>query len=212
MYINHFTLVAGPNGAGKSTLKDEFIRPGTDYFNGDIVFAHYANKYPHLSVEQLEGGVVSTLEKLTNEAIEKRKDFAFETNFSSDMATNITKKFKENNFTANLIYIGIDSLNDCKSRITERIALGGHNVSDSQIEFNYHEGIKRVAENLSLFDNITFVDNMNIGKLKIVALSKKGLVKSILDENCKWFNSHFKSVFENLDISQSEKRSNGFKL
>lgn len=91
MYINHFTLVAGPNGAGKSTLKDEFIRPGTDYFNGDIVFAHYANKYPHLSVEQLEGGVVSTLEKLTNEAIEKRKDFAFETNFSSDMATNITK-------------------------------------------------------------------------------------------------------------------------
>ncbi|MCK9436344.1 MAG: zeta toxin family protein [Synergistaceae bacterium] len=177
MYINHFTLVAGPNGAGKSTLKDEFIRPGTDYFNGDIVFAHYANKYPHLSVEQLEGGVVSTLEKLTNEAIEKRKDFAFETNFSSDMATNITKKFKENNFTANLIYIGIDSLNDCKSRITERIALGGHNVSDSQIEFNYHEGIKRVAENLSLFDNITFVDNMNIGKLKIVALSKKGLVK-----------------------------------
>ena len=103
-------------------------------------------------------------------------------------------------------------MNDCKSRITERIALGGHNVSDSQIEFNYHEGIKRVAENLSLFDNITFVDNMNIGKLKIVALSKKGLVKSILDENCKWFNSHFKSVFENLDISQSEKRSNGFKL
>jgi predicted ABC-type ATPase len=129
------------------------------------------------------------LEKLTNEAIEKRKDFAFETNFSSDMATNITKKFKENNFTANLIYIGIDSLNDCKSRVTERIALGGHNVSDSQIEFNYHEGIKRVAENLSLFDNITFVDNMNIGKLKIVALSKKGLVKSILDENCKWFTS-----------------------
>ena len=144
-------------------------------------------KYPHLSVEQLEGGVVSTLEKLTNEAIEKRKDFAFETNFSSDMATNITKKFKENNFTANLIYIGIDSLNDCKSRVTERIALGGHNVSDSQIEFNYHEGIKRVAENLSLFDNITFVDNMNIGKLKIVALSKKGFFKSILDENCNWF-------------------------
>ncbi|MEA5129061.1 MAG: zeta toxin family protein [Proteiniphilum sp.] len=204
---NNFTLIAGPNGAGKSTLKDEYIRPGTNYFDGDLVFGHFANKYPHLTIEQLEGGVVSTLEKLINEAIEKHKDFAFETNFSSDMATNITKKFKENDFTVNLVYVGIDSLKDCKIRVSERVALGGHNVSDNQIEFNYHEGIKRVAENLSLFDNIIFVDNMNVGKSKIVALSKKGLVTSITDENCKWFNNHFKSSFEKLDISQSEKRS-----
>jgi predicted ABC-type ATPase len=212
MYNNYFTVVAGPNGAGKSTLKDEFIRPGTYYFDGDIVFAHFANKYPLLSAEQLEGGVAGTLEKLINEAIEKRKDFTFETNFSSDMATNITKKFKENNFIVNLIYVGIDSLNDCKNRVENRVAFGGHNVSDNQIEFNYHEGINRVAENLSLFDNIAFVDNMKVGRSKIVALSKKGMIKSIVDENCKWFNNHFKSPFEKLDISQPEKRSNGFEL
>jgi predicted ABC-type ATPase len=212
MYDCHFTLVAGPNGAGKSTLKDEYIRPGTIYFNGDIVFANFANKYPQLSVEQLEGTVAGTLEKSINEAIEKHIDFAFETNFSSDMAADMAKKFKKNNFTVNLVYIGLNSLEDCQKRVTQRIATGGHNVSNKLIKFNYHEGIKRVGENLALFDNITFVDNMKTEKNEIVALLKKGIAKSIIDENCKWFNDHFKSSFENIDISQSEKRSRGFKL
>lgn len=200
-YNNHFTLVAGPNGAGKSTLKDVYIRPGTNYFNGDIVFAKLVNKYPHLTLEQLEGGVANELEKAINEAIEKCIDFAFETNFSSDMATNLIKKFKENNFIVNLVYVGINSLNDCKNRVTERVAFGGHNVLDNQIEFNYHEGIKRVAKNLYLFDNILFVDNMEIGKGKIVAISKKGMFKSIIEKNCKWFNDQFKTCFDNINTS-----------
>lgn len=194
----HFTLVAGPNGAGKSSLKNHFIRPGTNYFNGDIVFEQFANKYPHLSVEQLEGGVAGALERSINEAIENRKDFAFETNFSTDMAVNTTRKFKENNFTINLIYIGLDSLKDCKNRVKGRVDFGGHNVSDDQIKFNYYEGIKRVTENLFLFDNIAFVDNKKKGESQIVAFSKKGIVKSVIDKKCKWFNNHFKSSFENL--------------
>jgi predicted ABC-type ATPase len=212
MHDCYFTIVAGANGAGKSTLKDEYIRPGGIYFNGDIMFAHFANKYPQLSVEQLGGTVAGTLEKSINEAIEKRIDFAFETNFSSDMATDMAKKFKKNNFTVNLVYIGIDSLEECKKRVAARIGLGGHNVSEKLIEFNYHEGIKRVSENLALFDNITFVDNMKAGKNEIVALLKKGIAKSIIDKNCEWFNNHFKSSFENIDISPSEKYSRGFKL
>ncbi|HBX44768.1 zeta toxin family protein [Limibacterium fermenti] len=119
MSDNHFTLVAGPNGAGKSTLQDEFIRPETGYFNGDIVFAYYANKYPQLSKEQLEGAVGGTLEKSVNEALEKREDFAFETNFSSDTAADMVKKFKENNFTVNLIYVGLDSLENALTGLND---------------------------------------------------------------------------------------------
>lgn len=59
-----------------------------------------------------------------------------------------------------------------------------------------------------MYNNFTLIAGPNgAGKSKIVALSKKGLVTSITDENCKWFNNHFKSSFEKLDISQSEKRS-----
>lgn len=40
------------------------------------------------------------------------------------MAANTTRKFKENNFTINLIYVGLDSLNDCKNRVKERVDFG----------------------------------------------------------------------------------------
>ena len=50
MRKKEFTIVAGANGVGKSTLKDRFIRPDTEYFNGDIVFAQLLEKYPHLEM------------------------------------------------------------------------------------------------------------------------------------------------------------------
>lgn len=208
-----FTIVAGANGAGKSTLKNEYVRPGTLYFDGDFVFARLQKQYPQLSRESLGGGVAVSLENTVNQVIEERKNFAFETNFSTDMAINLTNKFRENGFSTNLVYIGIDSLEMSKQRVTDRVLTGGHNVEDAIIDFNFNEGKKRVGENLSLFDNILFINNKELGKNEVIALFKKDLaLKEVLSPNVEWFNANFKDSFLKLDFHNGLSHSKGLKI
>lgn len=76
---------------------------------------------------------------------------------------------------------------------------GGHDVPNEIIEYNFYEGIKRVQQNLHLFDNITFVDgNSNYGE--IVALYiKKSSKHEITNKNFEWFNRFFAKAFAELE-------------
>lgn len=208
-----FTIVAGANGAGKSTLKNEYLRSSTLYFDGDFIFARLQQQYPNLSKESLGGGVAVSLERTVEEVLGAKRDFAFETNFSSDMAINLTQKFRENGFKTNLIYIGIDSLELSKQRVADRVLTGGHNVDNNVIEYNYKEGLKRVNENLSLFDNITFVNNRNLGNSEVVAIFRNEIkVKEILSNNAEWFNRNFKNSFQLLDFRNVQLQNRGLKM
>ena len=54
-------------------------------------------------------------------------------------------------------------------RVDQRKFYGGHDVEKSIIEYNFNEGIKRMQQNLHLFDNITFVDgNSNFGEIAAI--------------------------------------------
>jgi len=77
---------------------------------------------------------------------------------------------------------------------------GGHHVSLDTIKFNFEEGIKRVNESLSLFDNILFVDNSTEkGESIIVALYSKSINSKIIEKNdCTWFQTHFQASFDKL--------------
>lgn len=64
-----------------------------------------------------------------------------------------------------MFYFGIETIAECCMRVDQRKLYGRHNVEQSIIEYNFHEGIKRVQQNLHLFDNITFIDgNSNYGE------------------------------------------------
>lgn len=208
-----FTIVAGANGAGKSTLKNEYLRPGTLYFDGDFIFLRLQQQYPNLSKESLGGGVAVSLERTVKEMLEAKKDFAFETNFSSNMAIDLTQKFRENGFNANLLYIGIDSLELSKQRVADRVLTGGHNVDNNVVEFNYKEGIKNINENLSLFDNITFVNNKNLGNSEVVAIYRNEIkAKEILSNDVEWFNRDFKNSFQRLNFQNLQSQNRGLKI
>ena len=67
---------------------------GTHIFNGDLVYAELLQKYPDYYPEKLKGGVPSRLETERDEAIAQRRDFAFESNYSNDLAIEITERSK----------------------------------------------------------------------------------------------------------------------
>jgi|GEM_PF-1078177 len=186
-----FFIVAGPNGAGKSTLGHAFVPSGVSIFNGDLVFEELIKLHPNLPPERLKGGVAVALERARDRAIQEGRDFAFETNFSSNLTVELIHTFRNSQYNIHLLYFGLPDLNMSESRVTTRVSLGGHDIPSQIIQFNFREGIKMINQNLSLFDSITFISTATIPKI-IANFEKKGQNLIIQDTSIAWFNDQFK--------------------
>ena len=191
-----FTVIAGPNGAGKSRLCPYYIHGKS--FDGDLLALNLRKEHPEWEERWIGGTVASTLQKQKDEAITSQKDFAFETNFSNDLILNMIDEFKNAGYKITLFYFGLPSLDDSTYRVMQRKLMGGHDVTDEVIEYNFHEGIKRMQQNLHLFDNITFVDgNSNFGEIVAIYI-KKSAKHEITNHSYSWFNEFFEEAFNKL--------------
>ena len=191
-----FTVIAGPNGAGKSRLCPYYIHCKS--FDGDLLALNLRKEHPEWEERWIGGTVASTLQKQKEEAIALRKDFAFETNFSNDLILNMIQEFKDVGYKISLFYFGLPSLDDSTYRVMQRKLMGGHDVADEVIEYNFNEGIKRMQQNLHLFDNITFVDgNSNFGEIVAIYI-KKSAKHEITNHSFGWFKEYFEEAFNKL--------------
>ena len=151
-----FTIIAGPNGASKSRLG--IFYSTVKAFDGDLLAMSLRNEHPDWIERWIDGTVISSLMKEKEEAISQNKNFAFETNFSTDLPVNLVQDFKDAGYKISLIFFGLSSKEDSLSRVIQRYTMGGHNVNQDVIEYNFTEGIKRVRASLPLFENILFID------------------------------------------------------
>ena len=191
-----FTVIAGPNGAGKSRLCPYYIHGKS--FDGDLLAMSLRKEHPEWEERWIGGTVAGTLQKQKDEAISLHKDFAFETNFSNDLILNMIQEFKDAGYKISLFYFGLPSLDDSTYRVMQRKLMGGHDVADEIIEYNFHEGIKRMQQNLHLFDNITFVDgNSNFGEIVAIYI-KKSAKHEITNHSYGWFKEYFEEAFNKL--------------
>lgn len=194
-----FTVIAGPNGAGKSRLCSYYIHCKS--FDGDLLALNLRKEHPEWEERWIGGTVASTLQKQKDEAIVLQKDFAFETNFSNNLILNMINDFKNAGYKTTLFYFGLGSITESCMRVDQRKFYGGHNVEKAIIEYNFHEGIKRVQQNLHLFDNITFIDgNSNFGEIVAIYI-KKSAKHEVTTRNYKWFNTFFAEAFDKLKDS-----------
>lgn len=196
-----FFIIAGPNGAGKSTNGHLFIPSSLSVFNGDLVLETLVRKYPHIEKERLHGGVASALEKARDEALNAKTGFAFESNYSTDMASEISNQFREAGYKTSLIYFGLDSLKLSASRVKDRVDSGGHYVKQDVIQYNFEQAIVRVNSDLHLFDEVYFVDTRNQDIQIITLVEKKSRSLSHTGESIPWYNAQFKSTVDKLGFS-----------
>ena len=184
-------------------------------FDGDLLALNLRKEHPDWIERWISGTVASELQKQKDEAIAQHKDFAFETNFSNDLILNMIGEFKEAGYKISLLYFGLGSLEEAgykisllyfglgsleesTTRVMQRKLFGGHDVANEIIEYNFYEGIKRVQENLHLFDNITFVDgNSNYGEIVAIYI-KKSAKHEITNQSYEWFNRFFAEAFDEL--------------
>lgn len=191
-----FTVIAGPNGAGKSRLGSFYSR--VKAFDGDKLALTLRNNHPDWKPSWIDGTVITTLMKEAKEAIANGRDYAFETNFSSPLALKLMNDFKDSGYKLSLIYFGLTSVDASVQRVLQRQITGGHDVEKSVIDYNYHEGIKQVRENLGRFENILFVDgSTDFGDIVAIHVAKSQK-HEITDHQALWFDKYFREAFEAL--------------
>lgn len=115
----------------------------------------------------------------------RRQDFAFETTLSSRSFVGLIKQAKKINYTVNLIYYWLDSVELAIERVKMQVSEGGHNIPTDTIVRRYHAGLQNF---LSLYkdkaDYWLLIDNSQ-NKQEIIA-EGFGSVQSEIYNESKW--------------------------
>lgn len=153
-------VVAGPNGSGKTTTTIQLLNNewGADslYINPDNIAQEIFGDWnsPEAVLKAAEQAT-----KLRYECLEQKRDFVFETVFSSNEKLEFLKKAKSEGFFIRLFYVCTSDPAINVSRITQRYMNGGHEVPISKVISRYYKSLINVEEAISFVDRAYIYDN-----------------------------------------------------
>lgn len=153
-------IVAGPNGSGKTSTTMQLLHyewtENSLYINPDNIAQEQFGDW-NSPVAVMKAAELAT--KMRYECLEKRKDFVFETVFSSDEKLDFVRKVKENNFFIRVFFVCTESPEINVRRITQRYLNGGHEVPISKVVSRYYRSLLNMGKALSLVDRAYVYDN-----------------------------------------------------
>lgn len=121
-------VIAGPNGAGKTTFAREFLPREAGivrFVNADLIAAGLSPLKPELAALTAGRLVLSELDRLAS----AQNDFAFESTLSGLTYAARLKKWKEDGYRVEIVFLKLASVKLALQRIADRVKQGGHSVS-----------------------------------------------------------------------------------
>ncbi len=150
------TIFAGPNGSGKSSVikRVEFL--GRNHLlEADAIASRIHTTDPRLAAIAAGREVL----RRTQEYIRAGQDFAIETTLSGSWTTSAAKQALARHFFIRLVYICLDSPEQCIRRVQERVAQGGHNVLNNDVRRRYYRSLSNLKQFMKLADETLVYDN-----------------------------------------------------
>ncbi|MEO3407964.1 zeta toxin family protein [Mucilaginibacter sp. CAU 1740] len=202
-------IVAGPNGAGKSTFSKDLSAAGAFIFDADKEAAKIEALYPGLPGESVSYAVEQYFQDCIIQAISKKTDFTVETNLRDTGLMNIVNRFKENNYIANIIYIGLGNVKQSMDRVTARVKGGGHFVDTGSIRYNYIEGLKNFEYLADRFDNLEFIDaSGDLYELKSLLSVQNRQIFFVSNDLSEWAKCTISSIVQQFGRTFPERDNN----
>lgn len=182
-------VVAGPNGSGKTTTTVQLLNNewaiDSLYINPDNIAQELFGDWnsPESVVKAAEHAT-----KLRYECLEQKRDFVFETVFSSAEKLEFLQKAKEAGFFIRLFYVCTSAPAINVARITQRYLNGGHEVPISKVISRYYKSLINAAEAISFVDRAYVYDNSIDNQLpRLLYRTTDGrLYKQYVDDIPEW--------------------------
>lgn len=150
-----YTIVGGVNGVGKSSFTGVLKSRTTDLgviVDVDKITAQMGGK-------ALEGGKRAI--RIMDDCIKDGVSFTQETTLSGHRPKAAAKQAKEAGYYIRLYYVGLDTAEESKRRIANRVARGGHNINTEDVERRFQARWEAVRAVLPFCDEAAFYDNDN---------------------------------------------------
>ena len=138
--MKRYILYAGVNGAGKSTLyrttryKNSMPRINTDEILRE--FGDWRN-----TSDLMKAGKISVAR--LNDYLLQGVAFNQETTLCGHSIIKTIQRAKEAGYMIEMHYVGVDSSQIAKLRIAQRVKMGGHGISDRDVDRRYEESLRK---------------------------------------------------------------------
>jgi predicted ABC-type ATPase len=148
-----------PDRAGKTTAAPFVLRDTlgiNEFVNADQIASGLSGFNP----EGAAFGAGRVMLKRLHDLAAQRESFAFETTLASRSFAPFVRKLKRDRYKFHLIFLWLATPDLVKARVAQRVAAGGHDISDEIIERRYRRGIENffhvyqaLADEWRLYDN-----------------------------------------------------------
>lgn len=182
-------VVAGPNGSGKTSttvqlLANEWAEDSL-YINPDNIAKEQFGDW-NSPEAVMKAAKVAT--ELRYKCLLERKDFVFETVFSSEEKLEFLKKAHQEGFFIRFFFVCTDSPEINIMRIAKRYLNGGHEVPMSKVFSRYYKSIENASLAVEFADRAYIYDNSIEDQIpQLLYRTKNGkIVKQYTDSVPEW--------------------------
>ena len=136
-------IIAGPNGAGKTTFALEYLLAEAGisrFFNADMI----ASGLSPFAPERQAAAAGRLFLREIETCIAAGQDFAFETTLSGRAYLKLIDRLRGMLWRVDLHYLALPNVNMSKSRVTERVRHGGHNIPVHDIERRFPRSLRNL--------------------------------------------------------------------
>lgn len=179
-----YIIIAGVNGAGKTTLYDS---------------QNQWSALPRVNIDELarENGSWQDIHNVTKAGVKavrmlknymnKEISFNQETTLCGKSIFHNIQIARQKGYLIELHYVGVDSVEIAKERISYRVKHGGHGIPDADVERRYIETFVNLQRILPLCDLAVLYDNTK--EFRRFAIYKNGTPVRISSNIPEWFKN-----------------------
>lgn len=200
----HLIVIAGPNGVGKSTSGPRLVRslgfPDSDheYIDFDVVISDL--KSQGFTSSEAESRVEEVFVERVKDAISRKVPFAYESNLRVNPFKDILR-FKQAGYKTSLCFMTLNSIEQSKARVNERVSKKGHYVPEIDIEYNFKQGLLNLEKSFfskTYFDEILIFSN----NTRLSVFVENGIIQMIHEIpevlNGKWTKGLYKAIQKHI--------------